>query len=105
MGGALVVATPAFALAKRRASPWLAQAFSLPTRTNIDARLLAGAVLFGLGWGLAGFCPGPALASLGQLTLLGIGSCLLTSLLLLPSLLWALHHGKEDSTKIPSRKR
>jgi uncharacterized membrane protein YedE/YeeE len=54
MAGAIAVATPAFALARRRGIP-------LPNRLNIDRRLIAGAVLFGLGWGLTGICPGPAI--------------------------------------------
>jgi uncharacterized membrane protein YedE/YeeE len=63
MGGALVVSAVAFAAARRLPRPWLAQTFALPTRRDLDARLLGGAVLFGLGWGLVGLCPGPALAS------------------------------------------
>ncbi len=65
MGGALLVTLPAFALARRRESPVMVPSFHLPQRRDLDARLVSGAVLFGLGWGLAGFCPGPALASLG----------------------------------------
>lgn len=65
MGGALLVTLPAFALARRRSAPLLATNFAIPSRRDIDGRLLGGAVLFGVGWGLAGFCPGPALASLG----------------------------------------
>ena len=48
----------------KRKAPVLAKKFSLPTRVDIDGRLLAGSALFGLGWGMVGFCPGPALASL-----------------------------------------
>lgn len=51
-------------LASRR-RPLLATRFSLPTPARIDGRLLAGAVIFGVGWGLSGFCPGPALTALG----------------------------------------
>ncbi|MES2362088.1 MAG: DUF6691 family protein [Pseudomonadota bacterium] len=65
MGGALCVTLLAFAVTPRPGrKPWLAESFQLPTRHDIDARLLAGAVLFGMGWGLAGYCPGPAIASL-----------------------------------------
>lgn len=65
MGGAVCVTLVAFAITPRPGcKPWLAERFELPTRRDIDARLVAGAALFGIGWGLAGYCPGPALASL-----------------------------------------
>jgi uncharacterized membrane protein YedE/YeeE len=66
MGGALLVSTAGFALARRRARPWLSLRFSIPTRQDIDAELIGGAALFGVGWGLVGLCPGPALASLSR---------------------------------------
>jgi uncharacterized protein len=65
MGGALLVTLAAFAVTPRRGNkPWAAPRFELPTRTDIDGKLVLGATLFGVGWGLAGYCPGPALASL-----------------------------------------
>jgi uncharacterized membrane protein YedE/YeeE len=64
MGGALLVAIPAFRLILRRPRPVLADDFELPTKTDVDARLLGGAALFGVGWGLAGFCPGPSVTAL-----------------------------------------
>jgi len=64
MGGALAVNAASFALIRRRAQPLFAEAFALPVQRAIDAKLLAGAALFGVGWGLVGLCPGPALASL-----------------------------------------
>lgn len=64
MGGALVVTALAFPWILRRGRPLWAESFSLPTRKDLDARLLAGSAIFGIGWGLAGFCPGPALAAL-----------------------------------------
>ena len=64
MGGALLVTLAAFWLTPQRAKPLAADRFELPTRTDIDIKLLLGAALFGVGWGLAGYCPGPALASL-----------------------------------------
>jgi len=65
MGGAILVGLGAFALAKRRSTSWLGHAMQLPTSTVIDRRLVIGSLLFGAGWGLAGFCPGPAIVSLG----------------------------------------
>lgn len=66
MAGAIAVYMPAHRWALRMRSPLLASSFSLPTRRDIDVRLLIGAALFGVGWGLAGYCPGPGLASLGS---------------------------------------
>ena len=65
MAGAVLVAFVGYRLAFRRGRPLLAPSFQLPTRTYIDQRLVVGAGLFGIGWGLGGFCPGPALVSLG----------------------------------------
>jgi uncharacterized protein len=67
MGGAIAVGLPAFALAKRRPRSLLGTPMQLPTATAIDRRLVLGSVAFGVGWGLAGFCPGPALVALGML--------------------------------------
>jgi len=64
MAGALAVTVPIFPLILRRSKPILAAQFSLPTKTRLDPPLVTGAVIFGAGWGLAGFCPGPALAAL-----------------------------------------
>lgn len=64
MAGALAVASVGFRLVGR-SSPLLGGNFELPKKSEIDLRLLAGAALFGVGWGLAGFCPGPALVSVG----------------------------------------
>ncbi len=63
MGGAIAVAMPGFRLVGRRARPYFSAAFQMPARTDIDARLVTGAGVFGVGWGLGGFCPGPALAA------------------------------------------
>jgi uncharacterized protein len=64
MAGAITVAAIGFALGKRRQAPICAPAFVGPTKKAIDGRLVLGATLFGIGWGLIGYCPGPALASL-----------------------------------------
>lgn len=64
VGGGLLVAMPAFHWLLRRKKPFFADLFSLPTRTDLDSKLLLGAVLFGIGWGLSGLCPAPALVLL-----------------------------------------
>jgi uncharacterized membrane protein YedE/YeeE len=65
MGGAVLVGLIAFYLAKKRTESFFGGAMHLPTRRDIDRPLIIGSALFGIGWGLAGFCPGPALVSLG----------------------------------------
>jgi uncharacterized protein len=69
MAGAVAVATIGFALARRRGMPVFAAQSLWPTRRDIDAPLAVGASLFGIGWGLVGFCPGPALVNLAGLSL------------------------------------
>lgn len=64
MGGALLVGSLAFPFAARRPQSLLGEAMRLPTATRIDRRLVLGSLTFGVGWGLAGYCPGPALVSL-----------------------------------------
>lgn len=66
MGGAIAVASTVFFLARRRTISLLGAAMKLPTAKDIDRRLVGGSLLFGLGWGIAGFCPGPALVALGM---------------------------------------
>ncbi|MEF9948581.1 MAG: YeeE/YedE family protein [Comamonas sp.] len=68
MGGAITVGLIAFSWAKRRKTALLGDAMQLPTSTVIDRQLLTGSAFFGIGWGLAGFCPGPALMNLSTLT-------------------------------------
>ncbi|MGY4572379.1 MULTISPECIES: DUF6691 family protein [Bradyrhizobium] len=69
MAGAVAVAAIGFAIARRRAAPAFSARFLWPDRSDIDAPLVAGAVLFGIGWGLVGICPGPALVNLAGLSL------------------------------------
>ena len=64
MGGATLVAALAFRIAKRRGRTLFGQALRLPSSSDIDRRVVLGSATFGIGWGLAGFCPGPAIASL-----------------------------------------
>lgn len=65
MGGALIVTLIGYRFVLARPQPRLAPKFHLPTRRDIDARLVGGSAVFGIGWGIAGFCPGGALPALG----------------------------------------
>ena len=90
MGGAVLLGLISFPLVLRRKMPILGEKFILPEKAGLDAKLLGGAALFGLGWGMSGYCPGPALVSIvtGNLAVivfamsmiagLGIGQWLLT---------------------------
>jgi uncharacterized membrane protein YedE/YeeE len=64
MGGGLLVSLPGFWLVRKRQGSLFGGAFQIPTRKDIDWKLVGGAGLFGVGWGIAGFCPGPAVAAL-----------------------------------------
>ncbi len=66
MGGAIAVGSVAFAIAKRKTKSFLGLPIQLPTISQIDRRLIVGSLLFGMGWGLAGICPGPGLVLLGS---------------------------------------
>lgn len=67
MGSALVVTIPAFRFIFRKSCPVLNDRFALPIKTQVDTSLVVGAAIFGVGWGLYGYCPGPAIASLSSL--------------------------------------
>jgi uncharacterized membrane protein YedE/YeeE len=84
MGGAVAVTLVAYRVILRRPHPWLAPAFQLPGSRAIDRPLLAGAAVFGVGWGLAGYCPGPALVSIaaGVDTALVFGAAMVAGMLL-----------------------
>lgn len=66
MGGAIALGVFVFARAARRDRSWTGTAMEIPTNRTIDGRLVLGGVLFGAGWGIGGFCPGPALVALGS---------------------------------------
>jgi uncharacterized membrane protein YedE/YeeE len=66
MLGAIAVYAPIARIVQRRARPLLSERFHWPTQHGLDARLLVGAAIFGVGWGLSGYCPGPALTSIGS---------------------------------------
>jgi uncharacterized protein len=65
MGGAIIVGLLAFRLAGQRPATWLGEPLRMPAARDIDARLILGSLAFGVGWGLVGFCPGPALVAVG----------------------------------------
>lgn len=79
MVGAIAVHFVAFRVVLKRPSPVFGGSFQIPTRRDIDPRLVAGAAIFGVGWGIAGFCPGPGLVSVmtgGAASLIFIGAML-----------------------------
>ena len=65
MGGAVAIGVIAFALAKGRTHSYIGEVMRLPVSNKLDKRLIVGSLGFGIGWGIAGFCPGPALVALG----------------------------------------
>lgn len=83
MGGAIALGLPGFAWARRRSCSLLGEPMQLPTRQAVDAPLLIGSALFGIGWGLAGYCPGPALVG----TAAGLGSAAIFSAAMLAGML------------------
>jgi uncharacterized membrane protein YedE/YeeE len=66
MGGAIAVGLVTFRFAKTRTLSLLGEPMALPTNTTIDKRLVLGSLIFGIGWGIAGFCPGPSLVAFGM---------------------------------------
>lgn len=72
MGGAIPVSAIGFYLTRQRSAPLFGDSFQVPTNRKLDKRLVLGALGFGVGWGLAGFCPGPALVALGSGSIKGL---------------------------------
>lgn len=64
MGGAILVTAPGYWLLKKRGQPFFASNFQFPTRKDFDRKLIIGASIFGIGWGIGGFCPGPAITAI-----------------------------------------
>jgi uncharacterized membrane protein YedE/YeeE len=93
MAGAVAVGSLAFALAKRRPVALLGDPMQLPTARRIDRRLVLGSLVFGVGWGLAGFCPGPALVALGE----GAGQAAVFVLAMLAGM--SLHAWRESARR------
>ncbi|TDS74042.1 DUF6691 family protein [Comamonas sp. JUb58] len=83
MGGAIALGLPGFAWARRRSHSLLGEPMQMPTRQAVDAPLLIGSALFGIGWGLAGYCPGPALVG----TAAGLDSAAIFSVAMLAGML------------------
>ena len=94
MGGALSVTAVLYRLVLQRPAPLFAPSFQLPTSKDIDVPLVGGAALFGFGWGLGGFCPGPAIASLSYGA---AGSLLFVAAMIGGMLLW------EGGSRLASR--
>jgi uncharacterized membrane protein YedE/YeeE len=96
MAGAVLVMAIAWAIQRRMERPALAESFALPDARHIDAPLIGGAALFGIGWGLAGLCPGPALASLAlaPLEVLPFLAAMLAGM--------AIHHRVTSPPRIPA---
>lgn len=84
MGGAVLVTAPFFHFILKRPHPIFSARFYVPTRKDIDARLVTGALVFGVGWGLAGLCPGPALTALatGLLPVVGFVAAMIVGALI-----------------------
>ena len=102
MLGALIVATPAYLVSRRLRAPLCTTEFAHPAATRIDRRLIVGALLFGIGWGLVGYCPGPAIASIG----LGGGRTLLFVVAMLAGMaVYTGHQSRSSAISSSSRNR
>lgn len=87
MGGAILVTMPSFMYLRKKEKPLFAEDFGWPSRTDLDLKLVTGSAIFGLGWGLGGFCPGPALTALPSI---GTGTTLFIMSMLAG--IWASKH-------------
>jgi uncharacterized membrane protein YedE/YeeE len=96
MGGALAVTAIGYRLILKRSGPTFARDFRLPTATAIDLRLIGGSAVFGIGWGIAGFCPGGALPALGtgRVEVLAFTAALLVGIMLARAALSATRMSK-----------
>ena len=98
MGGAIAVTAPGYHFVLKRRYPLLNTSFHLPTRRDLDPRLLGGAATFGVGWGLGGFCPGPAITSA---SMLGAGTLIFVAAMIVG--MWgAKLVGRTPATAVPA---
>ncbi len=97
MGGALVVTAIGYRLVLRRPAPLADARFHLPNKTVLDARLIGGAALFGIGWGITGFCPG------GAVPALGLGR--IEPLVFVSTMILGMIAARRIETRAPSRPR
>ena len=84
MGGAILMAAPGMYWVQKRSKPFFADKFDIPTSKTIDARLILGSAAFGIGWGISGFCPGPAVVAIASMqsdVLLFVGAMVIGMLL------------------------
>lgn len=104
MGGAVATAAPLFALAKRRARPVAAPAFDDPAKKPVDGRLLGGAALFGIGWGIAGICPGPGIVNLAisPVAALGFGGAMVVGIALSSRILRPFLDARAGALAVPA---
>ncbi len=100
MGGAIVVTMPLFWWLRRRKAPFFADVFHWPTQSDIPPRLLVGSALFGIGWGLGGYCPGPAMAGLPAL---GNGSVIFVAAMLGGMMLAKIVTSALDNARVAQR--
>ena len=98
MGGGVLVTSLTFRLVLRRSAPVFSDIFHLPTKNDIDRRLITGAAIFGVGWAAAGLCPGPALASIG---LFDVNILIFVLALVVGSIVANRRFLVRDSTPIP----